>query len=213
MSVDRPFGKANTHKPDIKHYSPKLRAMVSCDSFLEKKKCLVIDLDNTVLSYMTQPDSTYFEFEGTVCRYTADFIVRTENGYEFWELKPTAKTLSEKFKRRQAILELHFKNVLKVPLRVVTEVGLTKREFISNCQLLSAFVNHYQDEDITQRIISDLSEFSHPRVRDAELIATNYGQSPDYIWAMLANKTLKFNHDLLLDRATQIDMEANHHAF
>lgn len=206
MSVDRMFGKSNTHKADIKHFSPKLRAMVSCDSYLEKKKCIVADLDRTVLSYMTQPDSTYFDFDNKVCRYTADLLVKTKEGFEFWEIKPLVKTQNEEFKRRQKILESHFDTVLKVPLRVVTEEGLTKREFIANCQQLSAYINDYQDDVITNRILCDLSELNNPRVLDAELISTEYGQSPDYAWAMLANKKLIFNNSLLLNRGTFLEM-------
>lgn len=206
MSVDRPFGSATTHKPDIKHYSPKMRAMLSCDSVLEKTKCLVLDLTPEVISYMTQPDSTYYEFEGAICRYTPDKLVKTENGYEFWEIKPHAKTLSGEFKQKYEVLERHYSDVLKVPLKVVTEEGMTKREFISNCQVLSAYINHYQDDDITNRILNDLSQLQSPLVLDAESIATEYGQSPDYVWSMLALKKLKFDHDLLIDRGTKLSM-------
>lgn len=207
MSVDRKFGKANTHKADIKHFSPKLRAMVSCDSYLEKKKCLALDLNPDVISYMTQPDSTYYEFEGKVRRYTADKLVKTKRGYEFWEMKPHAKTLSVEFQQKMTVLKAHFRDVLRVPLKVVTEEGLTKREFIANCQLLSSYINHYQDDDITARIVSDLLEMNNPRVIDAEAIANDYGQSADYAWAMLANQKLKFDQDLLLDRGTPLIMQ------
>ena len=206
MSVDRNFGKANTHKADIKHFSPKLGAMISCDSYLEKKQCLVLDLNPDVISYMTQPDSTYYEFNGAICRYTSDKLVKTNGGYEFWEIKPFTKTLSDEFKQKYKVLKTHFRDVLKVPLKVVTEEGMTKREFISNCQVLSAYINQYQDEDITNRILSDLSHLQNPRVLDAEIIATEYGQSPDYVWSMLAFKKLKFDHDLLIDRGTKLIM-------
>ncbi|MDN3490737.1 TnsA endonuclease N-terminal domain-containing protein [Pseudoalteromonas sp. APC 3694] len=206
MSVDRKFGKANTHKPDIKHFSPKLRAMVSCDSYLEKKKCLVLDLNPNVISYMTQPDSTYYEFNGAICRYTPDKLVKTNNGYEFWEIKPFAKTLNDEFKHKNKVLKTHYCEVLKVPLKVVTEEGMTKREFISNCQVLSDYIYHYQDEDITNHILNDLLNMTNPRVLDAEVIAIEYGQSPDYVWSMLAHKKLRFDHDLLIDRSTQLLM-------
>jgi hypothetical protein len=212
MSVDRKFGTANTHKPDIKHFAARMRIMVSCDSHLERKKCVVVDLDKSVIWYMTQPDTTYFEFDDGIHGYTPDFLIKTIDGYEFWEMKPFFITLKEEFIRRHKALKAHFKNVLKVPLKIVTEKGLTKREFIANCQQLSAYINHYQDDGITHSILADIQTLDQARVIDAENISRDYGQSPDYAWAMMANKHLTFSNELLLKRNSLISSEGDFNA-
>lgn len=209
MSLDRKIGKSNTHKPDIKHYSPKNGCMISADSYLEKKKCLALELDPSVKRYMTQPDSIYYSFDGKILRYTPDFLVYSLNGWEFWEMKPFYKTLDEEFIRKHSVREEFYKNVLERPLRIVTEEGLTKREYIANMEQLVAYIGHYQNEKITQRIIAKLATLKEFTVIDAEKVATDHKQSPDYAWALLANQKLTFDHNLLLNRLTKLEVNTN----
>ena len=90
--------KFNKHrsKHTINFYSTKNDCHIWCESFLERNYALMLEFDESVKEYASQPES--FNVFGR--RYTPDFLVEYKSGYaEYVEIKHTHYMDDEFFER------------------------------------------------------------------------------------------------------------------
>lgn len=116
----RNLRKPSATKNVYKFASSKNRSVILCESSLERDCCYHLEYSKDVISFQSQPEGFYYSSGNKRCPYTPDFLVRNQDGSEYYlEVKPLAKTFSEDFKRSFALKRIAAQHQGK-PLVLVT---------------------------------------------------------------------------------------------
>jgi hypothetical protein len=106
---DRKLPKSSLIRPITQFYSVKNKAGMFCESQLEKDVLRMLEFSPNVESYITQPKSFLWTYNGKKLRYTPDTLIKFVAGsFEYGETKPLSKTTSEAFKMKFAALQEEF---------------------------------------------------------------------------------------------------------
>jgi hypothetical protein len=118
---DRKLPKSSLIRPVTQFYSVKNKAGMFCESQLEKDVLRMLEFSPSVESYITQPKSFKWTFNGKKLRYTPDTLIKSVTGtYEYGETKPLSKTTDEAFKMKFAALQEEFLTGQGKTLRLFT---------------------------------------------------------------------------------------------
>lgn len=205
----RKLEKTSRVKPTIAFYSYLNSAMMFCESKLEMDGLMKLEFDETVESYVTQPASYAYRFNGRLTRYTPDVLVKYKDGrYVFVEIKPFAKTQSERFIAKFNRLTLMFNDVIGHPFELWTCRDIRKAKRIPNLEQLYVFLNESLDDDINLLVLKDLNKVPNICVSRVEDVVAEYGQSPHYAWSMIAHQLFTFSNTKLLTRHSTLEIAA-----
>jgi len=205
----RKLEKTSRVKPTIAFYSYLNSAMMFCESKLEMDALMKLEFDDSVESYVTQPTSYAYRVNGRLTRYTPDILVKYKDGhFVFVEVKPFARTQSERFIAKHNRLVQMFNDTIGHPFELWTCRDIRKAKRIPNFEQLYVFLNENLDEDINQRVLKDLHKVSNICVSDVEDTVAEYGQSPHYAWTMVAYKFFTFNNTRQLTRRSTLEIAA-----
>ena len=205
----RKLEKTSRVKPTIAFYSYLNAAMMFCESKLEMDALMKLEFDESVESYVTQPASYAYQFNGRLTRYTPDILVKYKDGrYVFVEVKPFARTQSERFIAKFNRLTLMFNDVIGHPFELWTCRDIRKAKRIPNLEQLYVFLNENLDDDINLLVLKDLNKAPTICVSDVEDKVAEYGQSPHYAWTMVAYKFFTFNNTKQLTRRSTLEIAA-----
>jgi hypothetical protein len=118
---DRKLPKSSLIRPTVQFYSVKNRASMFCESQHEKDGFKMLEFSPKVESYVTQPKSFKWTFDGKNLRYTPDVLIKyCADTYEYVEIKPLSKTTTESFNRKFSALQDEFINGQNIRLRLMT---------------------------------------------------------------------------------------------
>lgn len=156
-----------------------------CESFLEMRYALLLEYDEFVKGYATQPE--YFDVYGR--RYTPDFLVDYKSGYsDYIEVKHTTFMDDEFFRKHELRKEVIYART-KLNLILVSELDI-KPTVTANYELLKSFRQLEVDSLIPeiQRLPKTL-----PFSRLEKFVSKIAGFTRAHAWALVAHQYFHFN--------------------
>ena len=91
-TLSRIINTVDKAKPSYFFYSQKMGQLIFCESRLEYCGNIIMEMDETISQFATQPISFKYEFKGRKQRYTPDFYAKTTNNFHILgEYKPKSK--------------------------------------------------------------------------------------------------------------------------
>lgn len=135
----RNLRKPSATKNVYKFASSKNRSVILCESSLERDCCYHLEYSKDVFSFQSQPEGFYYSSGNKRCPYTPDFLVRNQDGSEYYlEVKPLAKTFSEDFKHSFALKRIAAQHQGK-PLVLVTDKQIRNGVYLENLNLIHRY--------------------------------------------------------------------------
>lgn len=176
----RNLRKPSPNKNIYKFSSSKNRSTVMCEGSLEKDCCYHFEYDPDVVRYESQPEGFYYAYNGKKRPYTPDFLVIYLDGtFEYVEVKPYSKTLSEKFKqefsaRKEAANRVGFGLVL------VTDKQIRNGFFLKNSELVHRYSGCISSDELANKVHLYLASQSAVKIDD---VAASIGESVGQVFA------------------------------
>ncbi|HAS8506105.1 Tn7 transposase TnsA N-terminal domain-containing protein [Vibrio vulnificus] len=156
----RNLRKPSPNKNIYKFASSKNKQTILCEGSLERDCCYHFEYDSDVVSYESQPEGYYYEYDGKQLPYTPDFLVNYICGYCcFVENKPYGKTLSKEFKQKFESRRLAAK-CLGFDLILVTDRQIRKGFFLENSRLVHRYSGCIDSDKLSITIYEMLSAFN-----------------------------------------------------
>lgn len=175
-------------RPTIRFFSIKNNTVIWCQSFFEMFFALLLEFDDTVISYGSQVESIH----SPVGRYTPDFFVQyNDETYIHFEIHhPSFLTFEylEKFEAYQQYII----DCSNEPLIIVTELGVSE-QVIKNLEELYYFKNEYDLDEILQQVDHFPMEVFFCDLM--EKLGKFHKKSKQIIKAMLADRLYIFDLD------------------
>lgn len=113
---------------------------VEFESLIERDALLLFEFSRGIVSYLQQPYSIYYPFEGRTRKYTPDFELTLASGAVLLiEVKPEEKALAPDEGRRLRRIGEHFSE-LGVPFRVLTDTQIRRGALLPNLSTLFPYL-------------------------------------------------------------------------
>ncbi|MGF1728486.1 TnsA endonuclease N-terminal domain-containing protein [Photobacterium kasasachensis] len=123
-----------------KFMSLKNDAVVRTMSVLEFDFCFHLEYNPGVQSFISQPESLYYTFNGRNCRYTPDFLVTGVNRRSsLIEVKHSSQILKPYFRSRFAKKREVANEQYGLELRLITEKQIRINPILNNLKLLHRY--------------------------------------------------------------------------
>ena len=194
-------------KPSIAFSSHKLQRMVYAESRLERDALYMLEFDDSVVAYVTQPETFGYQLHGKARVYTPDILIKRKDGqYQFVEVKPEVNTKDEKFVDKFLFLQHLFDNEIGIPLCILTDSQIRLGSRISNYRHL------YQ----ALRMPAPLKEFAQLKA-EFDLNGISYAELYQYCQQLalpastpkqiLAHGLLRFDITTKLSPATLLEVK------
>ncbi|MBS3797184.1 TnsA endonuclease N-terminal domain-containing protein [Pseudoalteromonas sp. BDTF-M6] len=107
---------------------------------MEAHAALLLEFDNSVVRYTSQPFTTHYQLNGRATRYTPDFLIKLASGeFKSLEIKPSNKLNTLRLTDKFAVLKQHFSEELYHPLELITDKDIYRGTNINNYQKLYGF--------------------------------------------------------------------------
>lgn len=119
--------------PCVAFFSHKLQRMMFAESRLERDALYMQEFDESVVAYVTQPETFGYQLHGKARVYTPDMLIKRLDGqYQFVEVKPEDKTKDEEFVDKFLFLQHLFATEIGIPLYLLTDSQIRLGSRISN---------------------------------------------------------------------------------
>lgn len=152
-------------KPSIAFNSIKNGRMLYAESRLERDALYHLEFDDSVVSYVTQPETFSYQLNGSDRVYTPDILAQyRDDRFEYIEVKPDKKTREDSFISKFGVLQQLFRQQLQTSLRLWKSSAIQISHRIPNYQRLyryrhltcpqSAYaqlISHYPDNTLSFR--------------------------------------------------------------
>tara|TARA_R110001583_G_scaffold58028_1_gene173291 strand:- start:6191 stop:6820 length:630 start_codon:yes stop_codon:yes gene_type:complete len=209
MTLARQINKATIANIARNNFAIKLQSMQPMDSMVESDNSLVLDFDTNVKTYITQPDSFLnINNEPGWRRYTPDLCIEYQDGtYEFAEVKPKSKTLSDKFKSKFA---MHSRIVLErtgCNLKLLTEPEMSVMR-LNQFRQLKAYYRFQLVSDVSTAVINYLSKTGEATLSALDEICSRFDVETYYPMIMLAHQEIRCVTDDIITRASRVEVAA-----
>jgi hypothetical protein len=201
----RVFGKPNVAREVIEFWSIKMKTFMFCESRLERLACLQREFDDSVLRYVTQPKSYFYEKSGKTRRYTPDaLILSTGNAYHFEEIKPQKRTETEEFKDTFPFIQAVFSGLIKVPLHLNTVNAPTYLD--ANLSELYLLRRRVLEVDVVTKLVKKLPK----TIQNSELQQWLVQKGYDYHMAsaLIAHGVYQLDHQQRLSPSSILERAA-----
>ena len=185
-------------------YSLKNQSYCWCESMLERDALLVMEFDDDIERYKTQPVSIQYKNAfGKVCRYTPDslFKRKSSGGFVFREIKMSNR-VNEELKAKFALINRQIMKSYDSRLEIITDSEIRVGNRIDNLKVLYS----YRRVDINQSDAIEIMKALPQEHCYSELVdcAKRLG-SPDVTpLALLAHGYLSFDTTSPLVGSTRI---------
>lgn len=118
-----------------------------CESRLERNVMLLLEFEESVASYCSQPITVAYERDGRSLDYTPDLLIKlTSNSYVFAEVKPAYKLRQEKTKSKFDFLTQYFRKQLGRNLVLIRDEDIDVGQQLKNLDYLYRYkkegINH-----------------------------------------------------------------------
>lgn len=182
-------GKKKYNKHRSKHtiyfFSYKNNCHIWCESFLELYYALMLEFDESVRHYASQPE--FFNVYGR--RYTPDFLVLYTSGYaEYIEVKHTVFIKDEFLKKHEMRKEL-INSLTKLKLTLISELDIDAIA-TENYELLKGF-RQLDVSHLLPKIKTLPRKLS--LVRLEKFISKIEGSTRAHAWALVAHQHFYFD--------------------
>ncbi|AKB04219.1 hypothetical protein VAA049_2684 [Vibrio cholerae] len=128
-----------------------------CESSLERDCCYHLEYSKDVISFQSQPEGFYYSSGNKRCPYTPDFLVRNQDGSEYYlEVKPLAKTFSDDFKGSFALKRIAAQHQGK-SLVLVTDKQIRNGVYLENLNLIHRYSGLVDFSLPSTKIVEELS--------------------------------------------------------
>lgn len=179
--------KFNKHrsKHTINFYSTKNDCHIWCESFLERNYALILEFDESVQEYASQPES--FSVFGR--RYTPDFLVEYKSGHsEYVEVKHT-QYQDEKFEaehpqNQQTILQMTQQDLVLISEHDIDPIELENYDLLYGYKAID--INHLLPEICKLPKKLKLSRLE-------KLVSNLSGGSRAHAWALVSQQHFYFD--------------------
>jgi hypothetical protein len=139
---ERKLKKTSKVMPRINFVSIKNNATRFCDSELEVARLLLLEFDDDIISYNTQPSSFFYTAYGKQKRYSPDSIIQHRlKGVYFEEVKPRNKLDKEVNIEKFKLLSQFFMNICNNELSLVSEKEIFDGDNIANLKKLYRYLS------------------------------------------------------------------------
>lgn len=178
-------------KPTRYFHSLKTGMSHWCESNLEMDHLLLLEFDQKVLDFRSQPGSAvYYSHGERKFRYTPDVWVRYENSIEYREVKPRVFA-NEKFEKKISFLNELFQKKYACELRTVLDDEIRLGDTISNLWRLYPYQRVSLSKPEIERFRMRLpSQVTLGELRES---AAESELSPTVPFALLAKRHLVFD--------------------
>jgi hypothetical protein len=184
--------KGRPNKRIIKFFSRKNNAHIPCESRLEAARALQLEFDSNVTSYRSQPLRIFTPDT----HYVPDFLIKRNDGlYEFNEVKPRAKLISDVVMQRLDSIAEYVRQ-FGVELYTVDETTLNKEPDRHNREYLYRHVR---------------CDFSEILVHEAKSFVSQSLQFPLSLGELRKLLDDKFSAQGLADELIRINVLAHGH--
>lgn len=192
MDLHRDIKKATMAK--IARYSPSLksRSMNYMESILEDDICLLLDFDQTVETFVTQPVSFFYkDTRGYWRRYTPDLLIKRNSGvYEFAEIKPKYKALKPEFVIKHEVHKRVIAEQTGKDLLLLTEPELNPKRLVQLDQL-AHFHDYDRNLEAEDVVIDYLGNRNRAKLSELAKVSTQFNAPDFYPMVMLAHQVLR----------------------
>ncbi len=180
-------------KPSISFHSHKMQRTMYAESRNELAYLYKLEFDETVLCYITQPQTFQYEFEGKKRVYTPDYLINYIDGtYRFIDTKVDADKSNPILLKKFYILERHFKYKLKVPLSLAFNGDFNKGFSVRNLKFLYGYLM-LAKPDTEFKILSEKICVKAIKYGDLISICKDLGFDECIPASLIAHSYYKFN--------------------
>lgn len=193
FQVARNIKKANHGTPLIMFNSAKNKASIYANSHNEKWSYTILEWDDHVVGYVSQPFSVKYFFNGKNRVYTPDLLVKyRDNTYKFWELKDSNGVKSQGFNLKFPVLQKHFRENIGYELDLLIREKELPGQAVTNIEILRRYRSVPLNQEMTNRLLSHLGskEFTFAEVLER---AKSLGLDSVYLCALMGRKKLTFD--------------------
>ncbi|AXT73705.1 TnsA endonuclease N-terminal domain-containing protein [Vibrio sp. dhg] len=150
-----------------KFMSLKNDAVVRTMSVLEFDFCFHLEYNPNVKSFISQPDSLYYLFNGRRCRYTSDFLVKGLNGQSsLIEVKHSSKINNPDFRARFAEKKKTAIECYGLGLRLVTDKQIRINPILNNLKLLHRYSGFHTVTEVEKFVLKYIQRNKNVQLRD-----------------------------------------------
>ena len=139
-------------------YSLKNQCYCWCESMLERDALLVMEFDDDIAAYKTQPISIqYKDLQGNIRRYTPDYLFKRKSDGEFGfrEVK-MAEFVSENLNKKVALINRRLRRDYGSELKIITDREIRVGYTVANLKVLYSYRRICIDPSDTDRILRGL---------------------------------------------------------
>ncbi|GAD02652.1 hypothetical protein AALB_2732 [Agarivorans albus MKT 106] len=209
MSLNRKIGKASMMKIARFDYSIKTGTLQYMESMLESDVCLLLDFDDEVVSYTTQPDSFMnHSKEGNWRQYTPDLLIQYSRHFDHGEVKPEAKTYSDEFQKKHALHESIVKEQTGTELKLFTEPKVHPDRLVQLRQL-KAFHRYEAIPSLNKQVVQFIKDNGGQVVlSEIDHICVEHEAWVSYPMVMLAHQVIRCVFPEVIRRHTLVEVAA-----
>jgi hypothetical protein len=159
---------------------------LQCDSHNERDFAIDLEFDDTVIRYVTQPQSFIYEYKGKKRRFTEDFLVERKNGgLERFEIKDARFADSQELRDKIAHLSDLYRKYQNSDLTLVTSKDIHDDPSHVTRKILYKYMGLDVPEELTKIAIKSFCK-AEMTIEDLEQRFVQKQVSRTQAWAFLA---------------------------
>jgi TnsA endonuclease N terminal len=194
-------GRVVGHFPSVKN-----NRMIAWESQLEQKACYTFEFSSVVSSFREQPTTIFYEYLGSLKRYTPDFELTLSTGESVYvEIKPAEKLKNVELKNKLQAISNFWKRA-GFAFIVITDEELNQPIFQSNLKLLRNYLRVSCHTELIQLSRHWMQQQAEPTLGDL----IQYLSSPKKAYALIVKNHIQINLFVAISADSQITTEKNH---
>lgn len=149
--------------------SNKNQRSVAFESLLERDYIYLLEFDQDVISYIEQPMTIKYSFNGKCYKYTPDFQVLRKTKSQIIEIKPKAKLikiLKDENKYRGLQAGFKYAQAYDSEYKIVTDNDIHVGCLLKNIKYLFTFSNIDVPDKLRRSIITELSMSNQMQIKE-----------------------------------------------
>lgn len=144
-----------SHKMSFRGKFPsrKNKSSIHWESLLERDYIKVLEYDNQVEKYTSQPVEIEYKYKGKKRRYYPDFLVNLTTGEDFLvEVKPRSKLEDEEVILKAEVGKMYCREE-GMTYKIVIEEDIRKGFFLDNFDFLYIYIEEYTNYKVTKLLL------------------------------------------------------------
>lgn len=160
--------KKASHVHNIRKFmSLKNDTVVRTMSVLEFDFCFHLEYNPDVKSFISQPESLYYSFNGRRCRYTSDFLATDQNGKSsLIEVKHSKQINKSDFRARFAEKKKTAAKCYGLDLHLITDKQIRTNPILHNLKLLHRYSGLHTITEAEKAVLKYIQRRQKVQLRD-----------------------------------------------